>query len=378
MSDFSAVTLAIATSNPNAVSETYIRQHMRLIAPGKTIGIGFDCDGPPSLDIPFLCVERSPGSLLQKANSLAQLICTGYSATLPLKRYDGLIEHLRRHGVTTILAEFGPIGCALRHFCKRQQIRLFVNFHGHDATVMPNKLRIRLAYKLLARDADGFVCGSEYFKRKLISIGFPSDRIAVIPCGVEVEEFSPSPFRDPNLILGVGRLTEKKAPELTIKAFNLASEKNPKLRLELIGGGRLQQSCSELIRELALENRVKLHGKKSHSFVKSRLGEAGMFIQHSVTAKNGDQESQGISLLEAMAASLPVVTTDHNGFSETVVNGQTGLLSAEFDVSKMAENILRINQSAKMSSLFGANGRKRVEELFEAGLIANQLRGLLF
>ncbi len=370
--------LAIATANPDATAETYVRQHMRLIFPGRTVGVGLKCKGPPTVDIPFYWVDRNPHFFSQKLSSITQLVLAGYSGAISKRNGVELAKFLESHGVTTILAEFGPTGCALRHFCKQANIRLFVNFHGYDATVMPRSPRIRYAYRLLARDAAAIICGSQHFKRVLISIGFPSDRITVIPCGVEVDEFSSAKDRDSDLILGVGRLTEKKAPELSIQAFKIASESQPNLRLELIGGGPLQDSCTKLIRDLALENRVKLHGAKSHDFVKSKLRQAGIFVQHSVTASNGDQESQGISLLEAMAASLPVVATDHNGFSETVIHGETGLLSREFDVPKMAENILRIHQSEKMRSTFGANGRKRVEDNFEASIIADKLRVLLF
>ena len=100
-----------------------------------------------------------------------------------------------------------------------------------------------------------------------------------------------------------------------------------------------------------------------------------MFVQHSMTAPNGDQESQGVSLLEAMAASLPVVTTDHNGFAESVLHGETGLLSPEGDVAAMAENIARIAGDPGLRLALGQNGRARVANEFD---MAARLRAVLF
>ena len=73
--------------------------------------------------------------------------------------------------------------------------------------------------------------------------------------------------------------------------------------------------------------------------LKNKLAEASVFVQHSVVASNGDTESQGISLLEAMTASIPLVVTDHNGFKETVIEGETGYLVKERDIDSMAKKI---------------------------------------
>ncbi|WP_138466103.1 glycosyltransferase family 4 protein [Poseidonocella sp. HB161398] len=371
------MTLAVATSNPMAVAETYIRQHMRLIAPGRTVAIGLDCPEATALDLPLFCVRRGPGGAAGKALSLARRWRTGYGAALSLAEERRLAEFLRAHGVEAVLAEFGTTGAALRMVCRRAGLPLFVNFHGYDATVLPKRRDIRACYRLLAAEAAGVICGSEHFAGILRDLGFPAAKISVIPCGIELEGFCADGAKDPDLAIAVGRLTAKKRPDLTIRAFAEARRSRPNLRLEVIGDGGQRGRCDAVIAELGLGGAVTMLGACTHEEVKARLAGAGLFLQHSVTAESGDQESQGISLLEAMASGLPVICTDHNGFSETVIEGETGFLSPEHDIPAMAANIRRVTADPELARRLGQAGRARVERLYGADSLAARLRGLI-
>lgn len=370
--------LAVATSNPDAVSETYVRQHMRLVRPGATVAIGLSCNGKPELDIPVHCVCQTRRWPFGKLATMATLLRTGYGAALSLAEERHLAAFLKAHEVKAVLAEFGTSGAALRVFCRKAGLPLFVNFHGHDATVLGHRKDIRRSYRLLARDAKRVICGSRHFAGLLEDLGFPAAKIEVIPCGIEMEGFSAQGEKDHNLIIAVGRLTRKKRPDIAIRAFALARKERPSLRLEIIGEGGQRTACEDAIRQLGLESSVTLLGARSHHEVKARLAGAGIFIQHSVTSENGDQESQGISLLEAMASGLPVVTTDHNGFSEAVTHGETGYLSPEGDVEAMADNILRLANDSELARRFGRAGRARIESQFDALHLAGRLRELIF
>lgn len=149
------------------------------------------------------------------------------------------------------------------------------------------------------------------------------------------------------------------------------------MRLEMIGGGQWFEKCKALIKELEIEKNVILHGVQSHQFVKNKLAEASVFVQHSVVASNGDTESQGISLLEAMTASLPLVVTNHNGFKETVVEGETGYLVKEGDLNNMADKIILLLTNESLRHEFGAAGKQRIHKLYEAKYLALKLFLLL-
>jgi glycosyltransferase involved in cell wall biosynthesis len=88
-------------------------------------------------------------------------------------------------------------------------------------------------------------------------------------------------------------------------------------------------------------------------------------------------ESFGVSLIESMASSVPVVATDHNGFSETVIHGETGYLVAEHDVEGMAAAILALLDDPDQATRMGRAGRVRVEEHFTNERAAARLREIM-
>lgn len=371
------MTLAVATDDPNSVAETYVRQHIRLICPCDTVCVSFSNPAQYTEVPSFFARDRSPG-IKGKVETLLTRYRTGYGAALSQREEARLENFLDAHNVTAVLAEFGTIGLSLRVLCKKMRLPLFVNFHGYDATVLASRNDVRLGYRTLAKDCAGVICGSHYFGKKLQKLGFPQEKITVNPCGVELDQFSATSEKDPNLLVAIGRLTRKKRPDLSIRAFGLVHANFPDLRFEMIGGGDQLQACEELIANLGLCSAVRLRGSQPHDEVKKMLARASVFVQHSVTAENGDQESQGISLLEAMASGVPVVTTDHNGFSETVVVGKTGFLSPEADVEAMAANIKRLFMDHSLAEQMGRAARAHVERRFDAKQLSARLRSLIF
>ena len=162
-----------------------------------------------------------------------------------------------------------------------------------------------------------------------------------------------------------------------LEAFALAAREHPQLRLEVIGDGPLRSQCEAVVAREGLQARVVFHGACGPDFVRARLSEAGVFVQHSVTAPNGDQESQGISLIEAMASGLPVVVTDHNGFCETVEQGVSGFLVAERDVVSIAKNIGRLVTDVELRETMGKRARQVVVERFSAVDLNGRLREVI-
>jgi glycosyltransferase involved in cell wall biosynthesis len=370
--------IAICTPNPDTPAETFVRQHIRLIAPGNTAVVYFEGNGKAVAGIPAMRVQAASKSPFAVARRVINYFYWGYPGLLRGSRGAEVEAFLRAHKVEAVLAEFGPTGCSLLRICKRLKLPLVVNFHGHDATVMPNRRVIRRAYRELNKRAAGFICGSEHFKQILVNLGFDRAKIHVVPCGIELNEFTDvNTEKDPSLVLAVGRFVEKKSPDLTVKAFRQVVDNRPDARLEMIGDGPLFQRCEELVEQLGLTDHVILHGLKDHDFVKARMKKASIFVQHSVTASNGDQESQGVSLLEALASSTPQVVTDHNGFRETVADSQTGFLVAEKDIGAMATRIVQLLEDGNLRERFGKESRKRAQRLFEAGDKAQYIREIL-
>jgi colanic acid/amylovoran biosynthesis glycosyltransferase len=101
----------------------------------------------------------------------------------------------------------------------------------------------------------------------------------------------------------VGRLTEKKGIEYSIRAVAIAREKYPKLHYDIIGDGPLRSHLEEVIDELGVGDIVVMHGARDTNYVREIMRNAQLFMLSSVTAESGDVEGQGLVLQEAQ---LPV------------------------------------------------------------------------
>ncbi|MNG12084.1 GDP-mannose-dependent alpha-(1-6)-phosphatidylinositol monomannoside mannosyltransferase [compost metagenome] len=88
------------------------------------------------------------------------------------------------------------------------------------------------------------------------------------------------------------------------------------------------------------------------------------FVQHSVTAINGDQEGTPVAVLEASASGLPVIATFHAGIPDVIVDGETGLLVAEHDVDAMTQKMMLLLSNKELAKQLGKNGKERIKTHF--------------
>ncbi len=374
------MTLAIVANSLNEPSETFIRAHVREIAPGRTVVLCQDGSGVEDLTVPVLSDIRgavAPSNFRKRLSQLQNRILRPFlDPSLRGGQEQRVQRFLKLHGVTVVLAEFGQNGSRMRIACKRARIPLYVYFHGSDATRVAQKSRWRRAYRNLFRDAKGVIVPSGFLADRLQELGCPRNKLHVAPHGIDPTSFKESTHSQGKLI-AIGRLVEKKAPHLTIRAFAAVRRYHPDCTLDIVGDGPLRGMCIEEIERLGLGESVRLHGAQSPEYVKSLLNHAAVFVQHSVTANDGDMESFGISLVEAMASEIPVVATDHNGFSETVIHGETGYLVPEYDVEGMSAIIHALLEDPDQAKRLGRAGRARVEEYFTTERATSRLREIM-
>lgn len=91
------------------------------------------------------------------------------------------------------------------------------------------------------------------------------------------------------------------------------------------------------------------------------------FVQHSIQAIDGDSEGTPTAIIEASAASLPVISTKHAGIPEVVIDGETGLLVEEHDVAGMAEAMSTLLENKTLARKMGAAGKTRVKKYYSMG-----------
>lgn len=345
--------LAVAAKAFDKPSETFIRLHAQAIAPGRTVVLAADQEKPNDgfAEVPGLWGFRGAAK-----NRLHRL---GLGSS-------HITEFLRETGVRAVLAEYGSVGRQMRPFAARAGVPLFVHFHGSDATSALRKRIHRWKHQPLFRDAAGVFAPSEFIKARLVLAGCPVEKISVTPCGVDPVRFTLS-RRLPGRLLAVGRFVPKKAPLTLLKAFTLAAREDPRLRLDYVGDGELLSATKAQAQRDGVESRVTFHGAQSHQVVLELLGQAAIFVQHSVTAPDGDTEGLPVAILEAMAAGIPVVSTRHSGIPEAVAEGQTGYLVGEHDAQGMADAILQLSAAPEEDlAVISAAARQRLETQFSS------------
>jgi glycosyltransferase involved in cell wall biosynthesis len=125
----------------------------------------------------------------------------------------------------------------------------------------------------------------------------------------------------------------------------------------LVGDGPDRGEVEAEIVKLGVEGRVKLAGERSD--VPALLADSDVFVLSSRS------EGLPVSVLEAMAAELPVVASDVGGLGELVVDGETGLLVPSGDPAALAEALGRLLDDRELRQKLGAAGRARAEASFD-------------
>ena len=359
--------VCVVTNGPLSYSETFIRQH----ASGLPTKTSLMDDWPPWKRSGSRWERTLPGRAYYRALRL-------FSPEAYERRVTAAYVSLFRGRADAVLAEFGPTGVAVMEACRQLDLPLFVHFHGFDISVRRVLERYGAAYTSMFRRAAGLIAVSHAMRAKLIEMGAPPERVHYNPCGVDCESFAgASPSEAPPLVLAVGRFVEKKGPQLTLTAFAEVLRQYPEARLRMIGDGPLLGECQRLSRRLSISHAVTFLGRQPHQTVAEEMRRARLFAQHSIEAASGDGEGTPVSILEAGASGLPVVSTRHGGIPDVVLGEETGVLIEEGDVTGMARQMLRLLRDPALAARLGGEARRRVRANFSASLSIERLWAII-
>jgi len=201
--------------------------------------------------------------------------------------------------------------------------------------------------------------------RKLIALGALPEKIHYNPYGVDCQKFGGAdPASASPTFIAIGRFTEKKAPQLTLAAFAQVHRIFRDARLRMIGEGPLMEECRKLSEQLGISGALTFLGGQSPGIVQRELRLSRCFVQHSVESSTGDSEGTPVSILEAGATGLPVVSTRHAGIPDVVIEGETGFLVDERDVDAMARHMMRIVAEPGLARELGLAARRRIQQHF--------------
>lgn len=266
--------------------------------------------------------------------------------------YDIIHCHYGRNGLkAALLKDLGVI-----------QGKIVVVFHGNDIS---RYLQIHGddIYNYLFSCADLLMPISQHWQNKLVKLGCDPSKIMVHHMGIDCHKFIPTPKpqeQTKKLIISVARLVEKKGLADGIDAVAQLGKTASQLVYYIVGDGILRSQLTKQIEQLAATEQIKLLGWLEQSELRQLISQADILLAPSVTSKNGDSEGIPVSLMEAMAQSIPVVSTCHSGIAELVENYVAGYLVPERDVQALSTKLNQLLTDAELRQKMGIAGRERV------------------
>ena len=321
------------------------------------------------------CLDR-PGGWTREIESRGVDVLTigrspGFHPSIGL-RIAGLARQ-RRVGVIHC-HQYTPFvyGCFAR--LRSPGLRLVFTEHGRLSDAPPSFKR-RVVNTALGR-LPGAVCAvCEDLKRHLVSEGFAAAAVRVVYNGIDP---GPRPlqearvaarqrlgFSSASLLVGtLARLDPVKNVGVLIEAFGAARSVVPGLQLMIVGDGPERESLETRSRETGCGSSVHFLGHRDDA--RSILPALDVFVNTSVS------EGMSVTILEAMAASLPVVATSVGGNPELVVEGETGLLVPARSPASIAQALSQLSAAPERLRAMGSAGRARVEAQFTLERMVSQ------
>ncbi len=302
----------------------------------------------PCFEVGFLPINpRLPG-LLRKLQAIKYvrtivtsiLYCWTLLARIP--RYD--IIHVFSASYFSFL--LAPTPAILIGKLYRKKVLL--NYHSGEAE--DHLTRWRRSAIPTIRLVDEVVVPSEYLVRVFSQFGLQAHSIYNI---IETDKFGfreRTPLRP--VFLSNRNLEVHYGVDRVLRAFAIIQQRFPEASLTVAGNGSQRGSLERLVTELRLQN-TKFIGQLLHEEIVKQYEAADIYL-------NGSEiDNQPLSILEAFACGLPVVTTDAGGIPDMVTNGETGFVVKCGDYEAMAEHAIRLLEDPGLAQAVSQRARQK-------------------
>ncbi len=311
-----------------------------------------------ALQVPVVALSRRPGFHPRLALDIARLMKTHQIDVVHCHHYSPFV--------------YGALAALLR-----PSVTLVFTEHGKVSDAGPSRKR-RLVNPLLARKRGHLRAVSADLRRHMIAEGFPTGRLQVIYNGIHPGE-PPSDFdrHAARVVLGVpsdafvlgtvGRLDPVKNLDLLLQTHARLAAAHARAHLVIVGDGPERAALTAKAAELGISGSVTFTGYRED--VRFLMPAFDLFVNCS------SYEGVSLTILEAMAAALPVVATPVGGNPEVVVNRETGLLIPA-SARLLAEAIANLAIDERRLRQMGDAGRRRVESHFSIARMIEEYAGL--
>ena len=295
--------------------------------------------------------------------------------------FIGAVYHaiyLKRHDTEHIHAHFSG-NSATYAFVISRLLDISFSFTAHNSLFVDQLI---LQPKI---DAARFIVSISEYTRRYIE-NFSDNRpeigakIHIVRCGIEPEKFSPrllpSNPSEPPLIFSVARMDARKGLPSLVDGCRLLKDRGVSFRCVIGGDGDQMPLIRQKIADYGLEDDVTLLGFVMQEDLQTWLDQAAMLILPCIVAADGDVDGIPVTLMEAMAKQVPVVSTAVSGIPELIEDGIDGILVAPKDAAALADGIQTLLENRELAEKIGAAGREKVIAEFDVFQNAERLAQL--
>jgi glycosyltransferase involved in cell wall biosynthesis len=288
-------------------------------------------------------------------------------------------QHCNKHGIRHLHAQFGLapatiawFSASILSFPRGAACTWSFTIHGFQDFVDEADARLDLK----ARSASFVICISDFTRSQLCRVAEPNlwKQFHVVRCGIDLAAFPTREFRPmravPRIVI-LGRLSPEKGHGILLEAARQLACEGIIVEIEIIGDGPFAETIRQQELALGLQGRVTYDGELLPDEVARRLADADLFCMASFS------EGLPISIMEAMAVGVPVVTTWIGGIPELAVNEVTALTVPPGNSDALAAAIKRLVSDPALCEVLVTNARMKVEQMHSRHQNGAQLFSLL-
>ncbi len=285
---------------------------------------------------------------------------------------------LRAQGVEHLHVHFAALAARTAWWIQRL-FGITYSVTGHANDIFCPKPNQRVPLEQLIQDARFVVAvsnyGSAFLKERVPQA---AGKIHRVYNGLDLSRFRQARSgSEPVMLLAVGRLIEKKGFRQLIEACALlAREQAPRFTCRIVGSGPLQSELQRAIERHRLAAVVSLAGEETQEEIVSELANSQIFILPCIHDREGDSDNLPTVIIEAMAAALPIISTNVAGISELVGAGENGVLAPENDIPALACAIRKLICEPTLRQHYGTASRERAQRDFRVENTVAALREL--
>ncbi|MDA8874892.1 N-acetyl-alpha-D-glucosaminyl L-malate synthase BshA [uncultured Winogradskyella sp.] len=274
-----------------------------------------------------------------------------------------LVDMVKLHGIELFHVHYA-IPHAYAAYMAQQMLKdegvyvpIVTTLHGTDITLVGSHPFYKPAVTFSINKSDAVTSVSESLKRDTLRLFDIKNEIEVVPNFIDIEKHEPN-FTDcqrsamanenERIITHISNFREVKNIPDVIKIFNGIQKEVPS-KLMLVGEGPEKEAAEYLVEELCISEKVVFFGNSNE--IDRILCFSDLFLLPSQT------ESFGLAALEAMASSVPVISSNSGGLSEVNKDGFSGYLSTVGNVSEMTEKALQILKNDDSLNQFKLNAK---------------------